>query len=133
MTRRDFVINGIAVVLLLLLLGIGSITVATRPELTTVRIKVSGPAGRKVEASLDVDGENQKEVGVIPTEFVVKGYSLSFEVSGPADEKFMVQTDIVGQGGGAGAEGFGIIQGGVLGGHMLKTPRAWMGRHPDDR
>ena len=130
MTKRSTI--GVGVVLLLLLVGlVGGVR---GPTPTTVRIRVTGPAGQNVEAMLEVDGESRKDVGVIPTEFVVEGGIVSFDVSGLTEETFKVEMEYGDLGYGGSSEGSGTIRGGFIGPKFfgLRRERKWWGRHPDE-
>jgi hypothetical protein len=102
------------------------------PERQTIRIEVTGTEGRVVESRIDADGKEQTHKGKIPTEIIVDGHRVSWEVKridGPEREKFKVaiHTPEDRYGGGS-AENYRVLRGGLVGPSGLRRSRAWHGR-----
>jgi hypothetical protein len=84
MTRHRILLVGVSTVLVVLLIGAGVVWLA-RPKPAVLRLDISGPAGMPITGTCDVDGATQELTGVVPKQFVLKGYRVTFSLATTAD------------------------------------------------
>jgi len=84
MSRRRFLLVGIPILLVVLLIGAGVVWLA-RPKPVVVKIDVSGPAGMPIAGTCEIDGNAQELTGVVPKQFVLTGYRVTFSLVTTAD------------------------------------------------